>query len=237
MEKRSEWFFKTFISCQISFTLHMHSSGRERMWPEAHCHVHYFGAFLTTQCMCLTGYRNHEQGCVKTDTENGQAPSAHPCPPDAYCKGNQGSSPCICKSGFSRGPDGVECTCKNINECLSSPPSTPACDKNAICTDSPGSFYCHCKVGYSGNGRVCSNIDECSQAIHPCNVNATCLDSPGSFHCSCRSGFTGNGFECKGELAFLFFFLSWSFQRSAVPVSNVFQSSNFVYFRFEKEMR
>ena len=33
---------------QLPNTLHIHSSDRERMWPEAHCHVRDFWAFLTT---------------------------------------------------------------------------------------------------------------------------------------------------------------------------------------------
>ena len=46
MEKRSEWFF-FFNFRGPPNTLHIHSSDRERTWPEAHCHVRDFRAFST----------------------------------------------------------------------------------------------------------------------------------------------------------------------------------------------
>ena len=48
MEKRSEWFFFNFR--QPPNTLHIHSSDRERTWPEAHCHVCDCRAFSTMAC-------------------------------------------------------------------------------------------------------------------------------------------------------------------------------------------
>ena len=45
MEKRSEWFFFNFR--QPPNTLHIHSSDRERTWPEAHCHICDCRAFST----------------------------------------------------------------------------------------------------------------------------------------------------------------------------------------------
>ena len=36
------------------------------------------------------------------------------------------------------------------------------CDANATCSNTTGSFSCACKTGFSGNGKTCSDIDECA---------------------------------------------------------------------------
>ena len=50
--KRSERFFFNFR--QPPSTLHIHSSDRERMWPEAHCHARDFRPILTMVYVCCT---------------------------------------------------------------------------------------------------------------------------------------------------------------------------------------
>ena len=42
-----------------------------------------------------------------------------------------------------------------------------------------------CPAGYTGDGRTCSDIDECLQD----SCDHICINSPGSYTCTCRSGY------------------------------------------------
>ena len=70
------------------------------------------------------------------------------------------------------------------------------CDSKAMCIDTEESFECECNVGYTGNGKTCSDINECTEG-HGCNANASCINTIGSFTCKCKAGYTGNGETCK----------------------------------------
>ena len=72
------------------------------------------------------------------------------------------------------------------NEC-----SSCSCDVNANCTNEFGSYRCSCKAGFTGDGRTCSDIQECSQTPPVCAHPAQCIELPGSFSCVCPSGSTG----------------------------------------------
>ncbi|XP_073235245.1 uncharacterized protein [Porites lutea] len=75
------------------------------------------------------------------------------------------------------------------------------CDQNAICNNTIGSFECFCKKGFTGNGKTCSDIDECkNSSLYNCNLTApgvTCQNTPGGFQCACRAGYAGNGVTCN----------------------------------------
>ncbi|XP_009990998.1 PREDICTED: mucin-4 [Tauraco erythrolophus] len=49
-----------------------------------------------------------------------------------------------------------------------------------------------CPAGLTGDGRHCSDIDECAQGMG-CPGNATCTNTVGSYTCSCLSGDEGEG--------------------------------------------
>ncbi|XP_074621554.1 uncharacterized protein LOC141880073 [Acropora palmata] len=70
------------------------------------------------------------------------------------------------------------------------------CHANAVCTNLFGSYWCECSAGYTGDGRNCTDIDECSSS-HLCDSKATCQNSGGSYVCICDSGYTGNGRICR----------------------------------------
>ena len=61
------------------------------------------------------------------------------------------------------------------------------------------------KLGYTGNGTICTNIDECStlpgeeRPRHTCATNGECTDTDGTYTCACLPGFIGNGFTCEGH--------------------------------------
>ncbi|XP_015778011.1 PREDICTED: fibrillin-1-like [Acropora digitifera] len=77
----------------------------------------------------------------------------------------------------------------DINECIASP---SVCHVNAQCTNTIGSYRCTCNSGYTGDGKTCSDIDECSIA-NECHQNATCHNTKGSYNCTCNGGFKGDG--------------------------------------------
>ena len=54
-----------------------------------------------------------------------------------------------------------------------------------------------CDIGYTGNGKNCTDIEECLTNTDNCHSNATCENTDGSFKCSCASGYSGNGSYCS----------------------------------------
>ena len=42
-----------------------------------------------------------------------------------------------------------------------------------VCTNTAGSYSCKCKTGFQGNGRSCSDIDECANGTHECLRSST----------------------------------------------------------------
>jgi hypothetical protein len=71
-----------------------------------------------------------------------------------------------------------------------------ACAANAACTNKPGGFACACKDGYSGDGKTCTDIDECKTDNGGCDSHATCSNSPGGFKCACKPYWQGDGKTC-----------------------------------------
>uniref|UniRef100_A0A803TMD2 Stabilin 2 n=1 Tax=Anolis carolinensis TaxID=28377 RepID=A0A803TMD2_ANOCA len=63
----------------------------------------------------------------------------------------------------------------------------------------PGTHECVCQPGWTGNGRDCSEINNCLLPnFGECHSNATCLYiGPGQNDCECKAGFRGNGYECE----------------------------------------
>ncbi|XP_067928026.1 uncharacterized protein [Watersipora subatra] len=66
-------------------------------------------------------------------------------------------------------------------------PSVPCIDLPAP-ADHTGYTCGNCPVGYTGDGKTCSDIDECTEDV----CGHICINSPGSFVCSCRTGYSLN---------------------------------------------
>lgn len=78
--------------------------------------------------------------------------------------------------------------------CSSKTCSMVQCNPHASCTVESGEPVCKCHEGYDGDGKTCSDVDEC--ATNPCDVNATCTNVDGSFICQCDTGYAGGGTSC-----------------------------------------
>ncbi len=72
-----------------------------------------------------------------------------------------------------------------------------ACDINAACANTQGSFTCTCNSGYQGDGKTCSDFNECAVNNGGCDANAQCTNSVGSFSCACKPYFQGDGKTCS----------------------------------------
>ena len=76
-----------------------------------------------------------------------------------------------------------------VGDCV--PPSHD-CDVNAVCSNSVGSYDCTCKSGYTGDGRNCTDVDECALGTHTCDTQVSgCVNEEGTFTCECVEGYFG----------------------------------------------
>ena len=83
----------------------------------------------------------------------------------------------------------------DLNECLSE--ELHSCLSNAKCVNVIGTYKCTCLPGYEGDGRSCTDVNECSIRKHNCSTDSLCNNTIGSYTCTCRDGFQGNGFSCN----------------------------------------
>ncbi|XP_066550833.1 nidogen-2 isoform X1 [Amia ocellicauda] len=64
------------------------------------------------------------------------------------------------------------------------------CDTTAQCLPGEGMQYrCQCATGYRGDGRSCSDIDECAEGLSSCGSQALCVNLQGSHRCECKAGY------------------------------------------------
>jgi hypothetical protein len=70
------------------------------------------------------------------------------------------------------------------------------CDPKATCSVTGDTATCSCPAGFTGDGKTCTDVDECAGGTAMCDTNATCTNIPGSFTCSCKAGYQGTGFMC-----------------------------------------
>jgi hypothetical protein len=121
---------------------------------------------------------------------------------NSVCRNHIGSYLCECSPGYIAQYENTF-KCEDLDECSSQ--CTNDCDRAyGVCINLPGTFECTCTNGFSGNGRKCSDINECNnngsivESARKCSPHAQCLNTIGSYECECEHGFSGNGFHCEG---------------------------------------
>ena len=142
-------------------------------------------------CLCAGGL-NYSSSCHACGTMCGN----QICLNNSLCIGN---SSCSCKSGYSRYATSLSGSCHScdyIDECNQQTNGRHRCHTNATCTDTIGSYTCSCNTGFTGNGKACTDLNECSGGAHGCHPDATCFNTIGSYRCFCKDGFVGNGSQC-----------------------------------------
>uniref|UniRef100_A0AC35FA19 EGF-like domain-containing protein n=1 Tax=Panagrolaimus sp. PS1159 TaxID=55785 RepID=A0AC35FA19_9BILA len=55
---------------------------------------------------------------------------------------------------------------------------------------------CQCNIGWKGNGKICEDVDECSNPL-TCGEHAVCQNTLGSYSCICNVGFIATSTGCK----------------------------------------
>lgn len=78
------------------------------------------------------------------------------------------------------------------------------CDPNAVCINLKTGFTCKCNDGYWGDGKMCSDINECNQmggiGGNLCRDNTKCVNTNGSYSCECLPGFRRrDSLNCIGK--------------------------------------
>ncbi|CAN0424479.1 unnamed protein product [Lampetra fluviatilis] len=83
-----------------------------------------------------------------------------------------------------------------VNQCTV--PGQKLCSENAVCISTLGTsaYTCQCKAGYTGNGTVCTDVDECL-TLNRCGANQVCSNNVGSYSCICIAGFNTVGGTCQ----------------------------------------
>jgi EGF domain/Calcium-binding EGF domain len=146
--------------------------------PHATCHDEE-GSFT---CTCDGGFLGDPydlgRGCDVVNACGGQV-----CGANAVCA----DGACACSPGFTGDP---LAGCTNVDECAA---GTDDCDSHATCFDTTGSFTCRCGRGWAGDGRTCSDVDECLTANGGCDEAplARCDNRVGSYACTCPAGYDG----------------------------------------------
>ncbi|XP_052007696.1 mucin-like protein isoform X2 [Xyrauchen texanus] len=154
---------------------------------------HLQGKFQIVACLCPPGFSgkfcdNRSDVCkgkpcfpgVECRQEDADSFTCGQCPPPTVSQGKQGYK------------------CFENDFCL--PPSPFPCHEMADCTSTGYNYTCTCKQGYTGNGKECTDINECLDPSACPNAKFECVNMPGSVRCSCRYQNTRDSDGC-GESA------------------------------------
>ncbi|XP_064597834.1 LOW QUALITY PROTEIN: uncharacterized protein LOC135464334 [Liolophura sinensis] len=109
------------------------------------------------------------------------------------CTNIPGSFKCDCVEGFAS-PTSNNMNCQNVDECSE---KTDDCHEDASCTDTVGSYSCLCNFGFKGDGKTCTDINECAGPV--CGSNEDCQNTDGGYDCICRMGYTKVNGVCRNN--------------------------------------
>ena len=71
------------------------------------------------------------------------------------------------------------------------------CGEHATCVNN-GTLQpdCKCNDGFEGDGKDCTDLEECAKHLVDCGENATCQNQVGTYSCVCKPGFTQDNTKC-----------------------------------------
>ena len=125
------------------------------------------------------------------------------CSSELISDGSVSQVQCRCPDGWT----GDHCTV-DFDSCQVGP-----CFENVTCTDHPAprsGFTCgNCPSGLEGDGRICTDIDECANSTtHECQQ--VCINTFRSYICQCNQGYRlkSDGKTCEGNLNYISFILN-----------------------------
>ncbi len=116
-------------------------------------------------------------------------------PQPLVCVNTDGGFEWECQAGFTLDTQGVDPTCRDIDECAGG----SLCGTAKPCTNTLGGYACSCPQGYADDGASCVDVDECARGTDTCDPNAGCLNEIGSYGCVCATGYVGDGRACRGS--------------------------------------
>ncbi|XP_073897636.1 pro-epidermal growth factor isoform X5 [Castor canadensis] len=72
------------------------------------------------------------------------------------------------------------------------------CGGHARCvSEGEEAATCQCLNGFAGDGKLCSDIDECEMGSTVCPpASSKCINTEGSYVCQCSEGYQGDGIHC-----------------------------------------
>ncbi|XP_051773809.1 mucin-like protein [Ctenopharyngodon idella] len=138
------------------------------------------GKFQVVGCLCPPGFSG--KYCDnRTDVCKGK-----PCFPGVECIRQKEADLFTCGQcpppTVYKDKQGYKCFENDF--CL--PPFPFPCHEMADCTSTGYNYTCKCKRGYAGNGKECTDINECLDPSACPNAKFECMNLPGSVRCSCR---------------------------------------------------
>ncbi|XP_038816074.1 uncharacterized protein si:ch73-105b23.6 [Salvelinus namaycush] len=143
---------------------------------------HLQGRFQVVGCLCPKGFSGIFCGDT-TDVCKGK-----PCFPGVQCQSQSQGEPDQFTCGECPPPtiyeDKQGYKCFENDFCL--PPFPFPCHTMADCLSSGYNYTCRCKPGFTGDGRNCTDINECLDPSACRNAKFECVNTPGSVRCSCR---------------------------------------------------
>ena len=72
------------------------------------------------------------------------------------------------------------------------------CSSSAICSAAASGLpNCVCSAGFSGDGKSCTDINECTNGSAKCADKTLCTNTNGGFSCGCKPGYSGDGINCS----------------------------------------
>lgn len=143
---------------------------------------------IGSTCVCKPGFHLEGTLCVDDDECDPSSPKYIDgvCGSAliSKCVNTAGGFNCICtdlavKSGV---------TCIPLDVCQKGG-TTAGCHPEANCLyQSPG-YSCVCKAGFEGDGKNCTDVNECTVGSNNCYGEAICKNLPGGYKCECPKGY------------------------------------------------